>query len=88
MITRSTMLCLLAYMVGATHVLASDAKNFPVFTTEDQILAVSRQEQNNAIKTKMVKREVLLTEVIKVLTTYRKVTKHQYLRVMSSDSCG
>lgn len=73
------MLCVLAFLVGATHALASDTENVPVFTPEDHILAVSRQDQSNAVKIKMVQREVLLTEVIKVLTTYRKVTKHQYM---------
>ena len=76
---RYTMLCVLAFLAGAAHALASDTENVPTFTSEEQILAVSRQNQSNAIKTKIVKREVLLTEVIKVLTTYRKVTRHQYM---------
>ena len=76
---NSTMLCLLAFLAGTAQALASDAQHVPVFTTEGQILAISRQDQSNAIKTKMVKRAVLLTEVITVLTTYRKVTKDQYM---------
>ena len=76
---RSTILCLLAFIVGGTHSLAMDAKHIPVFATEEQILAVSRQDQSSAIRTKSVNREVFLTEVIQMLTTYRKVTKHQYM---------
>lgn len=79
MMTNCAILCLFVLLVGATHALANDGGSVPVFTTEGQILAVSRQDQSNAIKTKMAKREVLLSEVIKVLTTYRKVTKHQYM---------
>jgi len=76
---RYIMLCVLAFLVSATHALAGDTESVPVFTFEEQILSVSRQDQSNPINTRMVKREVLLTEVIKVLTTYRKVTKHQYM---------
>ena len=54
---NSTMLCLLAFLVGATHALAGDPEHVPVFTTAGQILAVSRQDQSNAIKTKMVNGE-------------------------------
>jgi hypothetical protein len=51
----------------------------PVFTTEAKILAVSRHDQTQTITTKMVRREVLLSEVITVLTTHRKVSKLQYM---------
>jgi hypothetical protein len=49
------------------------------FTDELSILAVSREDQTNALKTKLLKKEVSLTEVITVLTTFHKVTREQYL---------
>jgi hypothetical protein len=50
-----------------------------VFTTERQILAVAREDQTKALKRKVVKREVLISEVIAVITTYRKVKELQYM---------
>ncbi|MCX7047701.1 MAG: hypothetical protein NTX50_19725 [Candidatus Sumerlaeota bacterium] len=79
MTTNRVVICLLAFLIVSTYALTGDSERVPVFTTEKQILAVSREDQSNAIKIKMIKREVLLTEVISVLTTYSKVTRHQYM---------
>ena len=76
---KSVILSLVTLLITGTSPGASAPESVPVFTTETQIVAVSRQDQSNAIKIKMVKREVLLSEVIKVLTTYHKVTRHQYM---------
>ena len=46
---------------------------------ESDIVAVSLDDQAQALKTKAIKRGVGITEVIKVLTTYRVVTREQYL---------
>ena len=49
------------------------------FTEEPAILAVERDDQTQALKTKLLKKEIVVTEVVKVLTTYRAVTRDQYL---------
>jgi hypothetical protein len=49
------------------------------FTREPAILAVSREDQTNALKTRLLKKEVFLPEVITALTTFNKVTRDQYL---------
>jgi len=78
MMRNITKFCLLGFLVGSIS-LASDPKEVSVFTTEGKILTVSRHDQTQAIKTKMIRREVLLSEVITVLTTHRKVSKLQYM---------
>ena len=49
------------------------------FTDESAILAVGRDDQTEALKTKRLKKEVTVTDAVKVLTTYRAVTREQYL---------
>jgi hypothetical protein len=50
-----------------------------VFVPEAAILAVARDDQTWALKTRALKKEVTITDVVKVLTTYRIVTRDQYL---------
>lgn len=49
------------------------------FTDESQILGVSRESQADALKTRRIKKELTLSEVLVVLTTYRTVSREQYL---------
>src|SRR5262245_6005937 len=49
------------------------------FTDEAAILAVARDDQTEALKTKRLKKEVTITDAVTVLTTYRAVTRDQYL---------
>ena len=50
----------------------------PSFTDEASILAVSRQDQTDALRTRLLKKELMLPEIINVLTNYRKVSREQY----------
>jgi hypothetical protein len=49
------------------------------FTNEASILAISREDQANDLKTKRLKKELTLPAAITVLTTYRTVSRDQYL---------
>jgi hypothetical protein len=49
------------------------------FTDEASILAVSRDDQANDLKTRRLKKEFALPAAITVLTTYQKVSRDQYL---------
>ena len=49
------------------------------FTNESEILAVARDDQAEAVKTKRLGKELTITEAVKVLTTYRVVARQQYL---------
>jgi hypothetical protein len=49
------------------------------FVDESAILAVSREDQANALKTRLLKKEVCLPEVLTVLTTFPRVSREQYL---------
>jgi hypothetical protein len=49
------------------------------FTQESAILALTREDQTKALKTRMLKKEVTVSEVIAVLTSFNKVTREQYL---------
>jgi hypothetical protein len=49
------------------------------FAQESGILAVTREDQTNALKTRQLKKEVSLSEAIAVLTSFDKVTRDQYL---------
>jgi hypothetical protein len=49
------------------------------FTDEASILAVSRDDQANDLKSKRLKKEFTLSAAITVLTTYKTVSKEQYL---------
>jgi hypothetical protein len=49
------------------------------FTDEASILAISREDQANYLKIKRLKKELTLPSVITVLTTYRSVSRDQYL---------
>lgn len=50
-----------------------------LFTDEAAILAISREDQTNALKTGRLKRELTLSAAITVLTTYRSVTQERFL---------
>jgi hypothetical protein len=50
-----------------------------VFVGEAAILVISRDDQTQALKTKAIEKEVTISEAIRVLTTYRVVTRDQYL---------
>jgi hypothetical protein len=50
-----------------------------VFVQEAAIRAVTMDDQTQALKTKAIDKEVTITEAIRVLTTYRIVTRDQYL---------
>ena len=49
------------------------------FTDEASILAISRDDQANDLKTRRLKAEVTLPAAIAALTTYRTVTREEYL---------
>jgi hypothetical protein len=51
-----------------------------VFTTERSIASVSRAPQANALRTGLLREELVLSEVITVLTTYRSVDEREYRR--------
>jgi len=50
-----------------------------VFTTVSNIMAVSRDDQTMALKTDLLIKEVTIPDVVTVLTTFKKVTKAQYM---------
>ncbi len=49
-----------------------------LFTDESSILAVTREDQTRDLEIQRLRKEVTLTAAIKVLTTYRVVTRDQY----------
>jgi hypothetical protein len=49
------------------------------FTNESAILAVTRDDQTESLKTKLLRKEVTATDAVNALTTYRVVTRDQYL---------
>lgn len=49
------------------------------FTNDSEILAVSREDQTNAIRTKILKSEFTVSQAIVALTTFKKVTRERYL---------
>lgn len=51
----------------------------PSFTDEASIMSVLREDQAEALKAQVLKKELTLPQVINVLTSYRKVTRDQYL---------
>jgi hypothetical protein len=67
-----------ATLAGVLAVTAPPAPGGP-FTGEAAILAVARDDQAQALKTKLLKQEVTITDAVKVLTTYRVVGRDQYL---------
>jgi hypothetical protein len=48
------------------------------FTTETNILAVSREDQTEALKTKVLEKEFTLRDAVVALTTFKQVTRDQY----------
>jgi hypothetical protein len=50
-----------------------------VFTTVSNIMAVSRDDQAQALKIGLVKKEVTIPDVVTFLTTFETVTKAQYM---------
>jgi hypothetical protein len=61
-----------------------------VFVGEVAIMAVTMDDQAWALKTKAIDKEVTITEAIRVLTTFRVVTRDQYLSCDHTDgvACG
>jgi hypothetical protein len=49
------------------------------FTDEAAILAISREDQANDLRTRRLRKELTLPAAIVALTTYQKVTRDQYL---------
>jgi hypothetical protein len=49
------------------------------FTDEASILAIAREDQANDLKTRRLKKEFTLPAAITVLTTYKMVSRDQYL---------
>ena len=66
----------LVVLVGTCETLRAEG----AFTQETAILAISREDQTEALKTKRLRKEFTLTETIRVLTTYRVVTRNHYIR--------
>ena len=69
-------ICLSALCTMFTQ--ANESESYPVFITEKQISAITLQDQSNAIKLKLLKAKLSKDEVIKILTSYRKVNRMQY----------
>jgi hypothetical protein len=65
----------IATMLGA----GSACRAGEPFTDEASILAISRIDQANDLKTRRLKKEFSLPAAITVLTTYRTVSRDQYL---------
>ena len=68
-----------AFVIAAPFVLAAESEQETTFTTESEILAVSREDQTDALKTKLLRKVVTLSDAISVMTTFKKVSKLQYL---------
>lgn len=49
------------------------------FVDDASIVAISREDQTSALKARLLKKEFTLSEAISVLTTYKKVTRDQYI---------
>jgi hypothetical protein len=56
-----------------------------VFVQETAILAITMDDQTHALKTRAIEKEVTITEAVRVLTTYRVVTRDQYLNYDHTD---
>jgi len=69
----------LAVMSLAFYLVADDTVSPATFTTETNILAITREDQSNALKTKALRHEVTLSDVLQVLTTYSAVDKEAFL---------
>ncbi len=76
----------IACLLGAPPALGADE----VFVQEAAILAITMDDQTHALKTRAIEKEVTITEAIRVLTTYRVVTRDQYLNYDHTDgiACG
>ncbi|HEV2296247.1 MAG TPA: hypothetical protein VGR35_20550 [Tepidisphaeraceae bacterium] len=66
-------------ILACTLAIAAVDRAEPSFTDEASILSVSHEDQTEAVKTGLLKKEVTLPQVIEVLTSYRKVNRDQYL---------
>ncbi|HEV2296782.1 MAG TPA: hypothetical protein VGR35_23270 [Tepidisphaeraceae bacterium] len=66
-------------VLACTLAIAAVDRADPSFTDEASILSVSREDQTEAVKTGLLKKELTLPQVIEVLTSYRKVNRDQYL---------
>lgn len=49
------------------------------FTDDASIMAISREDQANALATHLLKKELTLPEAIVVLTTFQRVSRDQYI---------
>lgn len=82
------MLIILAVLASGLSVAPVERAD-PSFTDKESILAVSRYDQAPALKTKLLEEELTLAPVIEVLTTYRKVSREQYLvYAHQTGACG
>jgi hypothetical protein len=66
-------------VVACAFARCPDVRAGEPFTDESMILAVTREDPTNLLKTRRLKKELSVSEVIGVLTTFPKVTREQYL---------
>jgi hypothetical protein len=50
-----------------------------VFTTVSNIMAVSRDDQTQALKTRLLDKEITIPDIVTVLTTFETVTRARYM---------
>lgn len=74
MSVKIVIISLLACFCLSSQSLGRDVESIAVFASDNQIAAVTREENNH-----YEKRPVFLSEAISILTTYRVVTKDQYM---------
>ena len=67
----------LAVLIGALNI--GPVCVGEVFADESAMLAITREDQTNAIAIRMLKNELTLSQAIVVLSTYQKVTRDQYM---------
>ena len=51
------------------------------FTDDSAIVAISREDHGDALANRRLPREITLAEALRVLTTYAKVTREEYMRL-------
>jgi hypothetical protein len=65
-------------LLAAAVILMFAADGQTTFTTQREILAIDREDQTESLRTKLLRKEVTLSDAISVLTTFKKVSERQY----------
>ena len=69
-------LCLSGVLLNTTWAAAEQT-----FAKPSDLSAITREDQTKALKIKAIRSEVTLADAIQVLTTYRRVSKKEYMKL-------